>query len=88
MLYKIIQVQVEDYFTKHTNNTITKEFLSIINQIYQWRLFCTRPEHYNCLQFTKLFKMANYIQKIIKGPAKLSVAHWYKVLACSNLIYK
>jgi hypothetical protein len=29
-------------------------------------------------------KWENYVQKIIKGPAKLSVAHWSKVLACAN----
>jgi hypothetical protein len=29
-------------------------------------------------------KWKNYVQKIIKGPAKLSVAYWLKVLACAN----
>ncbi len=28
-----------------------------------------------------LIKMENYVQKIIKGPAKLSVTHWWKVIA-------
>jgi len=34
-----------------------------------------------------LIKMENYVQKIIKGPAKLSVAHHWKVLAYANSIY-
>jgi len=28
-----------------------------------------------------LIKMENYVQKIIKGPAKLGMSHWWKVLA-------
>ncbi len=32
--------------------------------------------------------MEKYTLKIMKGPALLSVAHWLKVLACANLIYK
>ncbi len=32
--------------------------------------------------------MENYIQKIMKGSAQLSVAHWEKVLAYANLINK
>ncbi len=31
--------------------------------------------------------MENYVQEIIKGPAKLSVAHHFKVLAYANYIY-
>ncbi len=31
-----------------------------------------------------LIKMENYIQQIIKGPAKFSVALWLKVLAYDN----
>jgi hypothetical protein len=31
-----------------------------------------------------LIKMENYVQKIIKGPAKLSVAHCWKVIAYAN----
>jgi hypothetical protein len=31
-----------------------------------------------------LIKMENYAQKIIKGPAKLDVAHWLKGAACAN----
>jgi hypothetical protein len=34
-----------------------------------------------------LIKMENYVQKIIKGPAKLNVVHCWKVLAYSNKIY-
>jgi len=29
---------------------VGKEFLSRINQIYYWRLFCKTHEHYNYLQ--------------------------------------
>jgi hypothetical protein len=32
--------------------------------------------------------MGNSIQQIIKGPDKLSVAHWLEVLACANEIYR
>ncbi len=35
---------------------IRKEFMSRINQIYYWRLFCTTHEHYNHLQLIKLIK--------------------------------
>jgi hypothetical protein len=31
-----------------------------------------------------LIKMENYVQHIIKAPAKLSVADWLKVLAYTN----
>jgi hypothetical protein len=31
-----------------------------------------------------LIKKENYIQQIIKGPAKLGVAPWLKVLAYAN----
>ncbi len=31
-----------------------------------------------------LIKKENYVQQIIKGPAKLSVAHWWIVLAYAN----
>jgi len=31
-----------------------------------------------------LIKMENYAQKIIKGLAKLRVAHWLKVQPCAN----
>jgi len=31
-----------------------------------------------------LIEMESYVQIIIKGPAKLSVAHWGKVLADVN----
>jgi hypothetical protein len=34
-----------------------------------------------------LIKWKKYVLKIIKGPAKLSIAHWLKVLACTNWIY-
>jgi hypothetical protein len=34
-----------------------------------------------------LIEMENYVQHIIKGPAKLSVADWLKVLAYANQIY-
>ncbi len=51
-------------FIKKAN--ITKEFLSIIDWIYYWRLFCTSHEHYNYLQLTQLIKMEINIQKIIK----------------------
>jgi hypothetical protein len=34
-----------------------------------------------------LIKMEDYVQKIIKGTAKLSVAHWWKVLAYAKSIY-
>ena len=33
---------------------------------------------------TNLIKMENYVQKIIKGPAKLSAADCWKVLAYAN----
>ncbi len=32
-----------------------------------------------------LIKMENYVQKIIKGSAKLSVAHWLKVFSLRDL---
>ncbi len=41
----------------------------------------TTHEHYSLFI---VIKMENYIQKIIKGPAKLSVAHWWKVSAYTN----
>ncbi len=50
-------------------NWIRYEFLSRINWIYYWRLFWSTHEHYNYLQLTKLIKMENYIQKILKLPA-------------------
>ncbi len=31
-----------------------------------------------------LIKMENYVQKITKGPAKLSMAHHWKALAYAN----
>ncbi len=31
-----------------------------------------------------LIEMENYVQKIIKGPDKLSMAHHWKVLAYAN----
>ncbi len=46
---------------------IRKEFLSRIVQIHYWRLFSTTYEHYNYLQLTKVIKMENSIQKVIKG---------------------
>jgi hypothetical protein len=36
---------------------IRKEFLSRINQIYYWGLFCTTHEHYNYLQLIKFIKV-------------------------------
>jgi hypothetical protein len=32
--------------------------------------------------------MGNSIQQIIKGPAKLSGAHWLKILAYANEIFR
>ncbi len=34
-----------------------------------------------------LIKMENYVQKIIKGPAKLCIAHCWEVLAYAYYIY-
>ncbi len=45
---------------------IRKEFLSPINWIYYWRLFCTAQEYYNYLQSIKLIKMER-IYKRKKG---------------------
>jgi len=47
---------------------IRKEFLSRINQIYYWRLFCTTQEHYNYLQLIKLDKIEIINKRVLEWP--------------------
>jgi hypothetical protein len=54
---------------------IRKELLSRINQIYYKRTIFITRELYDYLQFNYSDLMENYVQKIMKGPTKLSVAH-------------
>jgi hypothetical protein len=39
------------------------------------------------MQFNYPIKMESYVHQIIKGPAKLSVAHWLKDIAYANFLY-
>ena len=44
-------------------HSIRIEFLSRINQIYYWELFCTTHEHYNYIQLKWLIKIGNVYTK-------------------------
>ncbi len=45
---------------------VRKVFLSIINRVYSWRLFCTTHEHYNYLQLTQFNEVKLKLKNIYR----------------------